>query len=86
MLADAIAGSMALWPLALPLGAAGLTMLLRHRPGLQRGVMEGAVLLMLASAALLLARVGGGERLVLDFGGWGPPFGITFVADALSAA
>ena len=48
--------------------------------------MEMAVALMLAAAALLLARVARGGRLVLDFGGWGAPFGVTFVADGLSAA
>ena len=86
MLADAIADGLALWPVAIPLGAAALTVLLRRRPGLQRAVMETAVVLMLVSAALLLARVRDGTSLVLDFGGWGAPFGITFVADLLSAA
>ena len=86
MLAEAIADGAALWPVAVPLAGAALTVLLRRRPALQRGVMEAAVVLMLVSAVLLLARVAGGATLVLDFGGWGAPFGITFVADGLSAA
>ncbi|HYC33959.1 MAG TPA: hypothetical protein VEB59_16835, partial [Gemmatimonadales bacterium] len=86
MLAEAIAGGMALWPVAVPLAAAALAVLLRRRPLLQRGAMEAAVVLMLLSAVMLLARVAQGPTLVLDFGGWGAPFGVTFVADGLSAA
>jgi multicomponent Na+:H+ antiporter subunit D len=86
MAADALADGAALWPVAIPLGAAALTLLLRRRPGLQRGVMEAAVALMLAASALLLARVARGGTVGVDFGGWGAPFGVTFVADGLSAA
>jgi multicomponent Na+:H+ antiporter subunit D len=83
MAADA--GSLALWPVAVPLAAAALTVLFR-RPGLQRGVMEAGVVLMLASSLLLLARAARGDVLVVNFGGWGAPFGVTFVADRLGAA
>lgn len=86
MRADALAAGAALWPVAVPLGAAALTLLLRGWPAVQRGVMEGAVALMLAASALLLGRVARGEAAVVDFGGWGAPFGVTFVADGLSAA
>jgi multicomponent Na+:H+ antiporter subunit D len=48
--------------------------------------METAVLLMLAAAALLLTRVARSGTVILNFGGWGAPFGVTFVADRLSAA
>ena len=71
MLADALADGLALWPVAIPLAAAALTVLFRRRPALQRGIMEAAVALMLAAAALLLARVARGATVVLDFGGWG---------------
>ena len=84
--ADAIAGGLALWPVAIPLAAAALTVLLRRRPRLQRGVMEASVALMLAADVLLLARVARGPAIVLNFGGWGAPFGVTFVADGLGAA
>ena len=86
MIADALADGVALWPVAIPLGAAALTILLRRWSNLQRGVMEMAVALMLAAAALLLTRVARGGSVVLNFGGWGGPFGVTFVADGLSAA
>jgi multicomponent Na+:H+ antiporter subunit D len=84
MAADA--GSVALWPVAVPLAAAALTTLLRRRPALQRGVMEAGVVLMLASSLLLLARAARGDVLVVNFGGWGAPFGVTFVGDRLGAA
>jgi multicomponent Na+:H+ antiporter subunit D len=86
MIADALADGLALWPVAIPLAAAALTVLLRRRPALQRGIREGAVALMLAAAVLLLARVARGGSVVVNFGGWGAPFGVTFVADGLSAA
>lgn len=85
MIAEVLTDGLALWPVAVPLGAAGLTVLLRRWQALQRGVMEVAVALMLAAAVALLARVARGETIVLDFGGWGAPFGVTFVADGLSA-
>jgi len=86
MIADALTDGLALWPVAVPLAAAALTILLRRRPALQRSVMETAVLLMLAAAALLLTRVARSGTVILNFGGWGAPFGVTFVADRLSAA
>ena len=86
MIAETIAGSAALWPVAIPLAAAALTLLARRWPALQRGVMETGVLLMLAASVQLLARAAGGETLVVNFGGWGAPFGVTLVADRLGAA
>ncbi len=98
MIADAMAGAMvgaatgitasgmALWPVAIPLGAAAITVLLRRRPAIQRGVMEAGVLLMLAASVWLLAYVAHGQVAGMAFGGWGAPFGVTFVADRLGAA
>jgi multicomponent Na+:H+ antiporter subunit D len=83
---DALAAGLAIWPVVIPLGAAALTLLLRRWPTLQRGVMELAVAAMLVAAALLLERTRSGEAVVMKFGGWGKPFGVTFVADVLSAA
>jgi multicomponent Na+:H+ antiporter subunit D len=76
----------ALWPVAIPLAAAAVTLLLRRWPAMQRAVMEVAVASMLVAAALLLSRVADASPIVLNFGGWGAPFGVTFVADTLSAA
>ena len=77
MIADALRDGLAVWPVVIPLGAAALTVLLRHRPALQRGVMEGAVGLTLAAAAVLMERVERGGPVVMEFGDWGAPFGIT---------
>ena len=86
MTADALADGLAVGPVVIPLAAAAITMLLRRLPRLQRTVMEAGVALMLAAATLLVTRVARGETVVVKFGGWGAPFGITFVADTLGAA
>jgi multicomponent Na+:H+ antiporter subunit D len=85
MIADTLRNGLAVAPVVIPLGAAGFALLLRRQPALQRGVMESAVGLTLAGAAMLLARAAGGETLVMKFGGWGAPFGVTFAADRLNA-
>ena len=86
MITDALANGLAIWPVVIPLGAAALAVVVSRCPALQRGVMEVAVAAMLVAAALLLARTRSGDVIVMKFGGWGRPFGVTFVADALSAA
>ena len=86
MITDALANGLAIWPVVIPLGAAALTVIVRRLPALQRSVMEVAVAAMLVAAALLLARTRSGDAIVMKFGGWGRPFGVTFVADVLSAA
>ena len=85
MAIDWLRDGLAVWPVIIPLGAAALTVLLRRSPVLQRGVMEVAVTAMLVASALLLARTRSGETLVMQFGGWARPLGVTFVADLLSA-
>lgn len=86
MIADTIARGAALWPVVIPLTGVALTLLFRRSPATQRGVMEGSVMLMLGASVALLARVARGDVAVMAFGGWGAPFGITFVADRLGAA
>ena len=86
MITELVTGSVALWPVAIPLAAAGLTLLLRRRPLLQRSVMELAVVLMLGAAIMLFVSVSSGTAATVRFGGWSAPFGITFVADQLNAA
>ncbi len=86
VIADTIARGAAVWPVVIPLLGAALTLLLRRSPLMQRGVMEGSVMLMLGASVTLLARVARGDVVVMAFGGWGAPFGITFVADRLGAA
>ena len=85
MIADVLVGGYAFWPVGVPLIAAGLTILVRRAPAVQRFVLEAGVVLMLAAAALLLVRVSGGDVVTTAFGGWRAPFGVTFVADRLSA-
>src|SRR5690349_6579089 len=85
MIGDALMDGLAVWPVIVPLAGAALTVLLRRWPTLQRWVMEIAVAAMLASAVVLLVQTGGGEIRVAAFGGWGRPFGVTFVADVLSS-
>lgn len=86
MIADTIARGAAVWPVAIPLLAAALTLILRRSPLAQRAVMEGGVMLMLGASVMLLVGVARGDVAIMAFGGWGAPFGITFVADRLGAA
>jgi multicomponent Na+:H+ antiporter subunit D len=86
MLAETLANGAAVWPVAIPLAASALTIALRRSPALQRAIMETAVLLTLGTAILLSARVATSGSVGVDFGGWGAPFGVTFVADGLSAS
>ena len=85
-MADVLVDGLAIWPVIVPLAAAALTVLFRRRPALQRGVMEAAIAATFVAAASLLARTSGGETIVMKFGGWEKPFGVSFVADVLSAA
>jgi multicomponent Na+:H+ antiporter subunit D len=72
-------------PLAIPLGTAVLTLLLRSVPGVQRLTsVLGAVALLGASGTLLWRVATDGIRAA-QMGGWPAPFGITLVADPLSA-
>jgi multicomponent Na+:H+ antiporter subunit D len=72
-------------PIVVPLGTAVLLMLAPRRPLLQRWIALGGSLLLLASALALFQRVEASGIQVLRIGGWTAPFGITLVADLLSA-
>ena len=72
-------------PLAIPLATAVLTLLLRSVRGLQRLTsIVGAAALLGASGTLLWQVWTHGIRAA-QMGGWSAPFGITLVADPLSA-
>ena len=72
-------------PLAIPLATAVITLLLRSFRGVQRTVsVLGAIALMGASGAVL-QRVWTDGIQAAQMGGWPAPFGITLVADPLSA-
>lgn len=72
-------------PIVLPLATAAVFLLLRRNLAWQRwlSVLSGSLLL-LTSVALLL-QVYQGDILVMQSGNWSAPFGITLVADTLSA-
>lgn len=73
-------------PLAVPLATLAFSAALWRLPLLQRMVsLSGSVLLLVAALALLRA-THDGDILVTQFGAWPAPFGISFVADHLSAA
>ena len=72
-------------PILVPLTTAAILMLAPMRPPLQRGIALAGSVLLLASAILLFRRVEAGGIQVLQVSGWPAPFGITLVADLLSA-
>jgi multicomponent K+:H+ antiporter subunit D len=74
-------------PLLLPLAAAILLLLTRRRVSLRlrRRLNLVAVLLGLAVVILLFARVAADGMLVYQVGNWPAPYGISLVADRLSA-
>lgn len=85
-LAGIVVGGAVIWPVLVPLVAAAFTLLLRRHQLAQRTVMEVATVLTLLASLLLLQRVARGEVVVMTFGGWPRPFGVSFMADRLGAA
>jgi multicomponent Na+:H+ antiporter subunit D len=72
-------------PLVIPFGAAVLAFLARnHAAG--RWISVGGAALQLAAAAALMQVVWARGVVAAQMGGWPAPFGITLVADLLSAA
>ena len=72
-------------PILVPLGTAAVLMLAPKRPTPQRWISVAGSFLLLASALLVFVRVNTAGVQVLQIGGWPAPFGITLVADLLSA-
>ena len=69
----------------IPLLGAAVTLLIGHRPHLQRAFAIGALAVVLAVSITLLVTVDRTEPLVMEVGGWAVPFGIVLVVDRLSA-
>jgi multicomponent Na+:H+ antiporter subunit D len=69
----------------IPLIGAALTLLIGHRPRFQRIVAITALAAVLAAGSVLLVAVDGAGPIVMDVGGWEPPFGIVLVVDRLAA-
>ncbi|MEN1966739.1 Na+/H+ antiporter subunit D [Lentibacillus sp. N15] len=76
--------NMLILPMALPLLAGILFILFRSYIGMQRWVSFGVILINAGISIYLLNRIQAEGILRLDFGGWDPPFGISFVADSFS--
>jgi multicomponent Na+:H+ antiporter subunit D len=73
-------------PLLIPLATLALCIVLSNFVRAQRIVSITGSVLLLASSVALLCAVYDGTVLATQFGSWRAPFGITFVADLLSAA
>jgi multicomponent Na+:H+ antiporter subunit D len=72
-------------PVVLPLATAALLVFMGRRLAFQRAVSVFSSALLLVLSLLLLLQVAGGNIVALQLGNWPAPFGITFVADPLSA-
>ncbi|WP_226779618.1 Na+/H+ antiporter subunit D [Oceaniglobus trochenteri] len=71
-------------PILVPFATAIIAFLLRERP-LGRWISVAGSALALLAAGLLMAQVLGQGVIAAQMGNWAAPFGITFVADNLSA-
>jgi multicomponent Na+:H+ antiporter subunit D len=71
-------------PVALPLLAAALAVLLSRHRTVQRVVSVLTLTAVLVTAVLLLCRADGAGPAVVQVGGWAAPAGISLVADRLS--
>lgn len=86
MSADVVLGWLVMAPVAVPLTAAGLAVMVMRHPLWQRGLTLVSLAATLALALLLLLAVGEHDLpLVVQLGSWAPPFGIALVADTLGA-
>ncbi|KKW68581.1 NADH/ubiquinone/plastoquinone [Lampropedia cohaerens] len=83
---NVLIGHAIVWPVLLPLTAAAVCMLCWRLPRVQQVVHLLALTLLLAAAWLLLVQVQRHGVVATTFGGWAPPFGISFVADRFGAA
>lgn len=81
-----LASQILVWPVVIPLIAAALCALFWQNRALQRIVSLSAMVLMTIASLALLAVTAREGVLSMTFGGWAPPFGISFVADRLGAA
>jgi multicomponent Na+:H+ antiporter subunit D len=72
-------------PVALPVVAGALLLMVRHDTKLHAGLAVSGLALTLLCNVLLLGRVLDQGTVVMTMGRWLPPFGISFAADALGA-
>ena len=74
------------WPILIPLLSAGLLLVLRRWGNLMRWGSVAASVALLVASVILLREVLANGPVAVQIGGWEAPFGITLVADLLSAA
>ena len=72
-------------PVVLPFATAALLILMGQRLTLQRVLSVSSTVLLLVLSVILLLQVSAGNIFAVQAGDWPAPFGITFVADPLSA-
>ena len=72
-------------PVILPLLGAGLTLVLSHRPALQRTVSITVLSTVVLVAAALVQQTDAHGPQVIWIGAWKEPLGIALVADRLAA-
>ncbi|WP_010277050.1 Na+/H+ antiporter subunit D [Paenibacillus senegalensis] len=72
-------------PMLIPLLTGIIIIFFYRTPSIQRIIAGAGALLNIAVSAYLVQRVYNEGILTLNFGGWMPPFGISFVADMFSA-
>ncbi len=73
------------WPVVIPFFTAVLTLLAWRSPEIQRGLSLMGAFALLASALAIFSHTLNYGPVAAQAGGWDAPFGITMVADALSA-
>ncbi|MBE0409592.1 MAG: hypothetical protein IBX69_07660 [Anaerolineales bacterium] len=77
---------LAILPIVTLLTGAAIGLLIRQHRRLQAGWSFGVILFAFINSLFLLAKVWiGGQPIVYQIGGWSAPFGISIVADLLSA-
>ena len=72
-------------PIIVPMATAAIMLLAPRRPVLLRWIGLAGAIALLASTVAVFDRVNSGGIQVLQISGWPAPFGITLVADLLSA-
>ncbi len=73
------------WPLAIPFSTAVLCILTRNQRGMQKGLSLAGAIALLLVAIRIIVQVADTGPFAEQAGGWAAPFGITLVADWLSA-
>ncbi len=73
------------WPIFIPFATAVLAMLAYRSTAMQRGIGLAGALALLAAATAIAIEVAANGPVATQAGGWEAPFGITLVADGLSA-